>query len=198
MEKLKMKRKIILASGSPRRKRMFEDMRIDFSVMVSNYEEDITGKDYDVSLVEKTAYNKALEVSKRADDDALIVAADTVVVFDKKILGKPKDKADAKQMLKMLQGNTHIVVTAIAIIDNLEKKTLINSEKTKVTFDKLTDSEIDDYIKTGEPMDKAGAYGIQGLGCVFIQKVDGCYNNVVGLPAYLLAKMLKSFGVYLF
>ena len=166
--------------------------------MVSNYEEDITGKDYDVSLVEKTAYNKALEVSKRADDDTLIVAADTVVVFDKKILGKPKDKADAKQMLKMLQGNTHIVVTAIAIIDNLEKKTLINSEKTKVTFDKLTDSEIDDYIKTGEPMDKAGAYGIQGLGCVFIQKVDGCYNNVVGLPAYLLAKMLKSFGVYLF
>ena len=91
-----------------------------------------------------------------------------------------------------------MVVTAIAIIDNLEKKTLINSEKTKVTFDKLTDSEIDDYIKTGEPMDKAGAYGIQGLGCVFIQKVDGCYNNVVGLPAYLLAKMLKSFGVYLF
>lgn len=166
--------------------------------MVSNYEEDIAGKDYDVSLVEKTAYNKALEVSKRADDDALIVAADTVVVFDKKILGKPKDKADAKQMLKMLQGNTHMVVTAIAIIDNLEKKTLINSEKTKVTFDKLTDSEIDDYIKTGEPMDKAGAYGIQGLGCVFIQKVDGCYNNVVGLPAYLLAKMLKSFGVYLF
>lgn len=166
--------------------------------MVSNYEEDISGKDYDVSLVEKTAYNKALEVSKRADDDALIVAADTVVVFDKKILGKPKDKADAKQMLKMLQGNTHMVVTAIAIIDNLEKKTLINSEKTKVTFDKLTDSEIDDYIKTGEPMDKAGAYGIQGLGCVFIQKVDGCYNNVVGLPAYLLAKMLKSFGVYLF
>ena len=101
-------------------------------------------------------------------------------------------------MLKMLQGNTHTVVTSIAIIDNLEKKTLINSEKTKVTFDKLTDREIDDYIKTGEPMDKAGAYGIQGLGCVFIQKVDGCYNNVVGLPAYLLAKMLKSFGVYLF
>ena len=193
-----MKRKIILASGSPRRKRMSEDLKIDFSVMVSNYEEDIAGKDDDVSLVEKTAYNKALEVSKRADDDALIVAADTVVVFDKKILGKPKDKADAKQMLKMLQGNTHTVVTSIAIIDNLEKKTLINSEKTKVTFDKLTDREIDDYIKTGEPMDKAGAYGIQGLGCVFIQKVDGCYNNVVGLPAYLLAKMLKSFGVYLF
>ena len=193
-----MKRKIILASGSPRRKRMFEDPKIDFSMMVSNYEEDIAGKDYDVSLVEKTAYNKALEVSKRADDDALIVAADTVVEKKKKILGKPKDKADAKQMLKMLQGNTHTVVTSIAIIDNLEKKTLINSEKTKVTFDKLTDREIDDYIKTGEPMDKAGAYGIQGLGCVFIQKVDGCYNNVVGLPAYLLAKMLKSFGVYLF
>ena len=192
-----MKRKIILASGSPRRKRMFEDMKIDFSVMVSNYEEDITGKDFKVSLVEQTAYNKALEVSKRAEDDTLIVAADTVVVFNKKILGKPKDEQDAQQILKMLQGNTHIVVTSIAIIDKLEKKTLINSEKTKVTFDKLTDLEINNYIKTGEPLDKAGAYGIQGLGSVFIKKIDGCYNNVVGIPVYLLTKMLKSFGIYL-
>lgn len=193
-----MKRKIVLASASPRRKRMFEDLRLDFEVVPSNYEEDITGKDFDASLVEKTAYNKALEVSKRADDDSLVIGADTVVVFDNKILGKPVDKEDAKKMLKMLSGQTHTVVTGVAVIDNLEHKTLINSEKTKVTFDVLSDSQIDDYISSGEPMDKAGAYGIQGLGCVFIKKVDGCYNNVVGLPAYLLAKMLKTFGIYLF
>ncbi len=193
-----MKKKIILASASPRRKRMFEDLKLDFEIVVSNYEENISDEKFDLTLVEKTAYNKALEVAQRIEEKAVIISADTVVVFGGKILGKPKDEENAREMLKMLSGQTHMVVTSVAVIDKYEQKTLIDSEKTMVTFDELSNQEIDDYISTREPMDKAGAYGIQGLGCAFIKKVDGCYNNVVGLPAYMLARMLKSFNIYFF
>lgn len=191
------KKKIILASQSPRRKWLLEQIGLDFEVLISNFEENIEGKKFSRQLIESLAYEKAKDVSERIENKALIIAADTVVILGSKILGKPKDEADAENMLKQLENRVHKVVTAIAIIDKYEEKTLINSTISKVKFRKITEREIKDYIKTGEPMDKAGAYGIQAYGSLFVEKVEGCYNNIVGLPLNLLGEMLKSFSVYL-
>lgn len=192
-----MNKKIILASQSPRRKWLLEQIGLDFDIIPSNFDEDIEGKKFSKKLIESLAYEKAKEVSERNDEKALIIAADTVVIMGSQILGKPIDEIDAKNMLKKLSNKTHKVITAIAIIDKYEDKTLINSKISKVTFKKLSDREIEDYIKTGEPMDKAGSYGIQAYGSLFVEKVEGCYNNIVGLPLNLLSEMLKSFGIHL-
>lgn len=192
-----MKKKIILASQSPRRKQLLEQIGLDFEIIPSNFEENMEGEKFSPKLIETLAYQKALEVSQRNDEQALIIAADTVVILGKDLLGKPKNEQEAKIMLQKLSNKTHKVVTAIAIIDKYENKTLINHAESKVTFKKLSDREIQDYIKTGEPMDKAGAYGIQAYGSIFVTKVEGCYNNIVGLPLNLLSEMLKSFSVYL-
>jgi len=191
------KKKIILASQSPRRKWLLEQIGLDFEIITSNFDENIEGKKFSRKLIESLAYQKAKDVSERTENEALIIAADTVVILGSNILGKPKDEADAKNMLKQLSNRVHKVITAVAIIDKYEEKTLINSTISKVKFKKLTEREIEDYIKTGEPMDKAGSYGIQAYGSLFVEKVDGCYNNIVGLPLNLLGEMLKSFGVYL-
>jgi septum formation protein len=190
-------KKIILASQSPRRKWLLEQIGLEFDIIPSTFDEDIEGKKFSKKLIESLAYEKAKEVAGRTDKEALIIAADTVVIMGSEILGKPIDEADAKKMLQKLSNRTHQVITAIAIIDKYEDKTLINSTISKVKFKKLSDREIEDYIKTGEPMDKAGSYGIQAYGSLFVEKVEGCYNNIVGLPLNLLAEMLKSFGVYL-
>jgi len=195
--KLMEKKKIILASQSPRRKWLLEQIGLDFEIITSNFDENIEGKKFSRKLIESLAYQKAKDVSERTENEALIIAADTVVILGSNILGKPKDEADAKNMLKQLSNRVHKVITAVAIIDKYEEKTLINSTISKVKFKKLTEREIEDYIKTGEPMDKAGSYGIQAYGSLFVEKVDGCYNNIVGLPLNLLGEMLKSFGVYL-
>ncbi len=192
-----MKKKIILASQSPRRKWLLEQIGLEFDIIPSNFDEDIENKKFSKKLIESLAYEKAKEVSQRIDDKALIIAADTVVILGEQILGKPVDEADATKMLQKLSGQTHKVITAIAIIDKYEEKTLLNSTISKVKFKKLSEREISDYIKTGEPMDKAGSYGIQAYGSLFVEKVEGCYNNIVGLPLNLLCEMLKSFGVYL-
>jgi septum formation protein len=192
-----MKKKIILASQSPRRKQLLEQIGLEFYIIPSNFEENIEGEKFSPKLIETLAYQKALEVSQRNEVQALIIGADTVVILGKDLLGKPKDEEEARIMLQKLSNNTHKVVTAIAIIDKYENETLINHAESKVTFKKLSDREITDYIKTGEPMDKAGAYGIQAYGSIFVTKVEGCYNNIVGLPLNLLSEMLKSFGVYL-
>lgn len=189
-------KKIILASKSPRRKWLLEQVELDFEVMPSDFEENIEGKKFSKELIENLAYEKAKDVANKVPE-GLIIGADTIVIFKDKILGKPKDENDAKNMLKMLSGNTHKVLTAVCIIDKDEDKTLINSCLSKVTFKKLTEEEIDAYIKTKEPMDKAGSYGIQAFGSLFVTKVEGCYNNIVGLPLNLLYEMLKAFGVYL-
>lgn len=190
-------KKIILASKSPRRKELLESIGVDFEIIPSNFEENIEGKSFSKKLIEELAHQKAKEVSERIDE-GLIIGADTVVILGRKILGKPKNKQDAKQMLESLSGRTHKVITGVAVIDKYENKTLINSTITKVTFKKLSTREIETYIETEEPMDKAGSYGIQNaIGSLFVEKVDGCYNNVVGLPLNLLSKMLKSFSVYL-
>lgn len=191
------KKKIILASQSPRRKWLLEQIGLDFEVLIPNFDENIEGKKFSRNLIEFLALQKAKSVAESIDKKALIIAADTVVILGSKILGKPKDEADAENMLKQLQNRVHKVVTAVAIIDKYEEKTLINSAISKVKFRKITEREIKDYIKTGEPMDKAGAYGIQVYGSLFVEKVEGCYNNIVGLPLNLLGEMLKSFSIYL-
>lgn len=192
-----MNKKIILASQSPRRKWLLEQIGLEFEIIPSNFDEDIENKKFSKQLIESLAYEKAKEVAERNEEKALIIAADTVVIMGNQILGKPTDEKDAENMLKKLSNKTHKVITAIAIIDKYEDKTLINSKISKVKFKKLSEREILDYIKTGEPMDKAGSYGIQAYGSLFVEKVEGCYNNIVGLPLNLLSEMLKSFGIHL-
>lgn len=189
-------KKIILASKSPRRKWLLEQVGLDFEVIPSNFEENIEGLKFSRELIENLAYQKAKEVADRLSE-GLIIGADTIVILKNNILGKPKDTEDAKRMLEMLSGKTHKVLTAVCVIDKDEDKTLINSCISKVTFKKLAKEEIEAYIQTKEPMDKAGSYGIQAYGSLFVEKVEGCYNNIVGLPLNLLYEMLKAFNVYL-
>lgn len=184
-----MKKNIILASASPRRAEILKTLGYDFLVIPSDIDEDISESDPE-EFVMKLAKNKALYVAK--NNQGLIISADTIVVLADQILGKPKDEADAKKTLKMLSGNKHSVYTGICVLDTYSNKILCDYEKTEVYFDYMSDLEIGEYIKTGEPMDKAGAYGIQGKACKYINRIEGCYFNVMGLPASKLYKMLKS------
>ena len=134
---------------------------------------------------------KGTDVASKVKD-AIVISADTIVYFDKKILGKPTDRVNAKKMLEMLSGNVHEVYTGICVTDSVSGRSISDYEVTKVKFKTLTEEEIDRYIETGEPMDKAGSYGIQGKGCLLVEKIEGDYLNVVGLPAVKLAKILKE------
>ena len=185
-------RKIILASGSPRRRELLTDLGIKFEIMVDNSSE-VTPKNVSPDEVVMTlAKNKLRNVAKNAPGDSLIIAADTVVACDGRILGKPKDEAQAFEMLSALSGRRHSVYTGVAVGDNKTGKIVCEFEKTDVFFRKLEDDEIKRYIATGEPMDKAGAYGIQNLGALFVERIDGDYFNVVGLPLCRLGKILKN------
>ena len=184
---------IVLASTSPRRKELLEKIGLKFTIIPSNYEEKLSDNIYSDEKIENLALNKAKDVVKRVQEPSIVIAADTVVVLDNLILGKPKDKQDAFNMIKSLSGKTHFVVTAIAIIDSETKKTRVSNTKTFVTFAKLDDFEIQKYVNTEEPYDKAGAYAAQGYASIFIEKIDGCFNNVVGISTFTLNKMLKEF-----
>lgn len=184
------KQQIILASGSPRRIEMFENLGLNFKSVVSDVEE-ITDETNPCDIVMSLAEKKAKHVFKSTK--GLVVAADTIVWFDKKALNKPKDKTDAKEMLKKLSGNVHEVYTGICIINN--EKTITDYCKTKVYFKNITEDEIDRYIKTEEPMDKAGSYNIGGLSAVFIEKIEGDFFNVVGFPISLFSSLMsREFG----
>ncbi|MCR4615457.1 MAG: Maf family protein [Clostridiales bacterium] len=171
--------KIILASASPRRRELLSVAGVDFEVHTSDVEEQVPEGASPEETVKLLAGQKASAVAERFGD-CCVIGADTVVVCDGKILGKPRDRAQAYDMLRMLSGKTHCVFTGVCII--CRGKTVSFAEKTEVTFYDLTDDEINAYIATGEPMDKAGAYGIQGRGCVLIKGILGDYFNVVGLP----------------
>lgn len=188
-------RKIVLASSSPRRKELFESLNIPFTVDSSSVDEKINTKVNPKTFAKKLALAKVRDVAKR-HKNAILIGADTIVAIGHLILGKPKDKDDAKKMLRLLNGRKHLVITGLAIIDQLSKKTISKSIVSKVWFKKLTDEQIDEYIETGEPLDKAGGYGIQGRGDAFIVKIEGEWANIVGLPLTLLTKELKKFGVY--
>lgn len=185
--------KFILASASPRRKELLECMGLDFEIMVSDADESAVSRDISVGLyVQELALLKAGAVAKQANKNQLIIAADTVVTLDGAILGKPADAEDAYNMLKALSGREHEVYTGVCVMSAKNAATVCKSVCTAVKFKELTDEKIRAYIATGEPMDKAGAYGIQGLGGMLIEGIHGDYFNVVGLPVATLADILET------
>lgn len=189
--------RIILASASPRRAELLDRIGLKFEIIPSDTQEIIDERDRPEDIVKRLSAEKARDVADKlpeCSEDTLVIGADTIVVAEK-ILGKPASGEDAFTMLNMLQGKAHKVITGVTIIDAKSGKTLSEAVETLVYMRKLGPDEINSYIKTGEPMDKAGSYGIQGLGSLLIDKIDGCYFNVVGLPLSTLAKMLKIFNV---
>lgn len=186
---------LILASQSPRRIELLNQLDVKFIIDPSNLEEEQIKKTNrnPVSVVLETAKAKAKAVAYRYRN-GIIISADTIVVLGKEILGKPKSKQEAYLMLKKLSGRQHKVITAIAVIDAKTKEEAVGYTSTKVKFRKLSNKEIKKYINTGEPMDKAGAYAIQGKGAAFIESISGDYLNVVGFPLILLNKLLNKFS----
>ena len=200
---------IILASQSPRRKELLEQIDLEFEICPAKGEEIIT-KTIPEEVVMELSKQKAEEVAAMVStfgeshkdittpSDILVIGADTVVAYDGKILGKPVDEADAKRMLTMLAGNTHSVFTGVTLvlIDKSGRAgEIVFYEKTDVKMHEMTEAEIDRYIATGEPMDKAGSYAIQGKCAIYVEKIDGDYNNVVGLPITRIYQELKKIGI---
>lgn len=194
-------KEIILASNSPRRKELLGMLGLEFSVIPDNTPECIDQQLSPAEVVMALAKFKGDNVRKTLSQnrDAIIIAADTVVAIDGVVLGKPKSKADAEKMLSRLSGKSHNVYTGVYLIENLSGKSANFYEKTEVFFKNLDINEIKDYINTGEPMDKAGSYGIQNFGSLFVEKINGDYFNVVGLPVCSLGKTLtKDFCIKFF
>ncbi|NFP92586.1 Maf-like protein [Clostridium sporogenes] len=189
---------IILASASQRRQELLKRILGNFQIIVSDFDESsIPFKNNIPSYVMNLAEGKARSVSKKImdQDNNLIIGCDTIVTFNNRILGKPKDKKDAFEMLQALSGNEHEVYSGLAILDVKSNKIIKDFVCTKVKFSKLSSVQIEKYINTGDPMDKAGAYGIQGKAGVFVENINGCYYNVVGLPLNKLNSMLMEMGV---
>lgn len=182
--------KIILASSSPRRADILKQHNIDFEVLPSPYQEDHSVTDFSYSFVESLAYNKAKAVVPLLKEPATIIGADTVVVLDGKILGKPKDFDNAFKMLKSLSGKQHKVVTSIAVIDTKKHSEKICSVTSIVEFENLTDEQINFYIENFRPYDKAGSYGIQEMPEGYIKSYEGSLENIIGLCAKTVLKML--------
>jgi septum formation protein len=173
---------IYLASKSPRRQKLLRQLNLKFKVISVDVNEIIKKGESPVKAVKRLSIEK-MEQAKKQVKSGIIITADTIVVLSKEIINKPSDEKDAEKILKKLSGKTHIVYTGFCISNLKKEKTITDYEKTLVTFRELNKGEILDYIKTGSPMDKAGAYGIQDdFGAVFIKKINGCYYNVVGLP----------------
>lgn len=183
---------IVLASGSPRRREILQGLGLRFRVEVSGADETIEPECPPYLAVERLSLLKAADVAKSQPEKALVIGADTVVVLNHEILGKPKDEADAVRMLSALSGREHSVLTGISAVRRSDGKGVSVYEETKVRFRALSEREILQYVRTGEPMDKAGAYGIQGIGSLLVEKIDGDYFNVVGLPVCRLARMLAE------
>ena len=188
--------KLLLASASPRRKELLENIGLEFDVVPSDVDEtlwnDAVPQDFVMTLAERKA-----EAVAEGHKDSWILAADTVVVYKEKILGKPADRADAVKMIEMLQGRTHYVVTGVALIKP-GGVTLVDCEKTYVKFRNMTHEECEAYVDQGESMDKAGSYAIQGRGSMLVEGIDGCYSNVVGLPVNKVSLMFEKAGYSLF
>ncbi len=186
------KSNLVLASVSPRRRELLKLLVSDFEVLAGEVTEVPRDGESPEVLVQRLARLKA-EAVRKLRPDAIVVGADTVVVSEDRILGKPGSVQEARRMLVMLSGRTHHVLTGVCVLRG--ENCLINVSKTAVRFSSLSDPELDFYLGTGEPMDKAGAYAIQGIGSRFIERIDGCYFNVVGLPISLLYQMLLRIGL---
>lgn len=185
--------KVILASGSPRRKELLAQMGITFSCMPSQKEEKLIST-IPEKVVKQLAFQKAEDILQQIEGDVLVIGSDTVVAYQEQILGKPKSKEDAFQMLHLLQGKEHFVYTGVTLLYRRNDMVLTNifEEHTKVRMYPMTESEILSYIATEEPMDKAGAYAIQGKGAIYIQGIDGEYHTVVGFPVSRVYQELKK------
>jgi len=188
---------IILASGSPRRRMMLKTIGIPFKIELSTYEEkhDIHKRPH--AIVTVHARNKAAEVAMRVQK-GIVIGADTLVYRDGKVYGKPKDMREARRMLKELQGRKHAVYTGLAVYDAGAKKWEVGYERTAVTMRVLTGGEIEHYFSLMDPLDKAGAYAIQDAGSLIIERIEGCYYNVLGFPIAKLDEMVRTLGYTLF
>jgi septum formation protein len=186
-----MSRQIILASASPRRRRLLEQIGINFRVVPSYVDEDDAVHNDPVANVQAIALRKAHSVAAGIED-GIVIGADTQILLDGETLGKPESEADAVLMLTMLSGREHRVITGVALVDTEANSEETWCETTTVKFRELPEDEIADYVKTGEPMGKAGAYGIQGRAAAFVERIEGCYFNVVGLPLAKLSKKLRN------
>ena len=179
---IKTKLPIYLASRSPRRRKLLKQINIKFKSFKIDIKESIDKNEKPIHNVKRLA-NEKMEKAKERINNGIIITADTIVVLDGKVIGKPKSRKDAKAILKQLSGRTHIVYTGFAVYNSIKEFFITDYEKTFVKFRKISNKEIDEYINSGSPMDKAGAYGIQDdYGAVFIERINGCYYNVVGLP----------------
>lgn len=199
-----LNKKIVLASQSPRRHSLIKKLDVDFDVVSPSFDEKLDSDNYTDDAIKSLSLKKALSVLENSQDtdicacnkykDCLIISADTMVVLNNKIYGKPKSEQRAKQMLKELSGQRHFVVTAVTVLDADTKQSVTEAVKTYVTFQDLSDELIDSYVTTNKPLDKAGAYGIQEMGSDFIKEVDGDLENVIGLPTKTLRKILEEFS----
>lgn len=189
----------VLASKSPRRKELLNSVGIKAEIIPANIDESVLSHLEPSKMVRELSMLKATDVARSFKGNTYVIGADTCVCLNGEVFGKPKNIEDAKRMLLSLSGKTHTVYTGFCVVECKTGICVAKTEKTLVTFRTLSEKEIDAYIKTREPMDKAGAYGIQNKGCVFIEKIEGDYFNVVGLPMCALTTMLRDeFGVTVF
>ena len=182
---------LVLASASPRRQELLRNAGIAFEVQPADIVEDPLPGETAKVCAERLARDKALAIAHKRPGD-IVLGADTVVVVDAQILGKPTDAADAARMLRLLSGRTHQVITGVCLVS--DGRTLVASETTSVTMREMSEKEIADYVATGEPMDKAGAYAIQGIASRWIPRIEGDYSNVVGLPVARVWRMMRELG----
>lgn len=185
---------IVLASGSPRRVEMLTAAGLQFTQKVADIVEDQLPGESVIEFVMRLAREKAERVAPNCPG-AAVIGADTVVAVGELVLGKPVDEADAVRMLRELRSNTHVVVSAFAVINAPGGGSALHSSSTAVTFSEITDQQIDSYVASGEPLDKAGAYAIQGMAAQFVEKIEGSYTSVVGLDLCALLKSLQALGV---
>ena len=188
--------KIILASTSPRRKELLQKLNLRFKAVNSDYEEDMNSKLKPLELAKYLSRGKAKAVAKQYKKH-VIIAADTFIVLKDEPLGKPHTAPQAKKMLAKISGKPLLVITGFTIIDTANNKTMSKAVETKVYIKKLSNREINSYVKSNEPLDKAGAFAIQGLGAVIVRKIEGDYFNVMGLPLNALSEALKKFGIHI-
>jgi septum formation protein len=189
-------KRIILASASPRRKELLEKIGLKFEVEPSDYAEDMRSELSPDELARSISLEKAKVVASK-HNNAIVIAADTFIVSRGKILGKPNTRDEARKMLMTLKGKSHSVITGFTILDTDKNKVLTKSVETIIHIKNLTSEEVDAYVKSKEPLDKAGAYAIQGLGSVIVERIEGDYFNVMGLPLSVLAEGLKEFGIHI-
>jgi len=189
---IKTKLPIYLASKSPRRRKLLKQLGINFKSFSVNSTEDFLDGEHPVECVKRIAIEK-MDIAIERVNNSIIITADTIVVLERKVIGKPTNKIDAIKILSLLSGKVHMVYTGFCVFNQITNKQLLDYEKTEVEFRPLTKDEIIDYVNGGSPMDKAGAYGIQDdFGAVFVKRINGCYYNIVGLPLTKLYNALRK------